>query len=569
MNDSDQEEEKKEALEERTKEALTLAGGILARDPGNPDALSGMGIALLAADRRAEAIIAFERALAHAPGRADITRRLCQALDNEARRLADAGRFDEASGILERAIDLLPGEISFYQHLAFLLCEMKKFPMALAIADQALEKAPEAAGLLDTRGLALSGLGKYKEAIASLRRAIEIAPDQVAAHINLGAALLADGAIGPALEKLEEALGMDDADAKLHNNLGLARMAGLDLDGAVSSLGLATEIDPDYAEAHYNLSMALLMKGNFAAGWEEYEWRWQCPDFPSTRRQFPYPRWAGEDLSGRCLLVWSEQGVGDEMMFANPIPAALEAGVRLVIECNPRFVPLFARSFPGALVVERSDPPDPRIAEAGAEMHTPMGSLGRFLRAGPEEFPLVPGFYLVADGDQAAACRARYDGWGEGLKIGLSWRSGNQVVGAERSASLDLWDGVLSQPGCLFVNLQYGEVEADIAAVEQRLGVKIHCDETIDPLASMDDWAAQIAAMDLVISVDNSTVQLSGALGIATWTLLSHVPEWRWQASGAESPWHPFMRLFRQPARGAWGEVFEEAAAALDRELAG
>ena len=313
----------------------------------------------------------------------------------------------------------------------------------------------------------------------------------------------------------------------------------------------------------------MLMDGEFKDGWVEYDWRWQCAEFPSTHRHFSVPTWNGGDLSGKGLLVWSEQGVGDEIMFANPIPQVLETGARLVMECNPRFQPLFARSFPDATVIVRADPPDPAINEAGLDLQIPMASLCRYFRAGRDAFPETPGFYLLADDKKAAACRKRYDKLGEGLKIGISWRSGNQTVGHERSVPLDLWDGVLGQAGCQFINLQYGDVEADIGDVQERLGVSIHRDDSIDPLASMDDWAAQMAALDLVISVDNSTVQLSGALGITTWTMLSYVPEWRWLAKGTDSPWHPLMRVFRQPTRGCWDPVFKEVADALDKELAG
>lgn len=263
------------------------------------------------------------------------------------------------------------------------------------------------------------------------------------------------------------------------------------------------------------------------------------------------------------MLIWSEQGVGDEIMFANAIPDVVAAGARLVIECNERFVPIFERSFPGAVVCARRDPANSAISAAGIDYQISMASLCLHYRRDSAAFSAAPGAYLIADEGLRDACRVRYDGWGDGLKIGLSWRSGNPVVGTERSAPIELWDGILCQPDCVLVSLQYGDVTGDIADVQNRLGIEIHVDDDIDPLASMDDWLAQVAAMDLVISVDNSTVQVSGSLGVPTWTLLSYVPEWRWLAAGSHNPWHPHMQVFRQSRLGDWAPVFNAVGARL------
>ena len=140
-------------------------------------------------------------------------------------------------------------------------------------------------------------------------------------------------------------------------------------------------------------------------------------------------------------------------------------------------------------------------------------------------------------------------------------------MGAERSAPLSEWGGILSQPGCTFISLQYGDADEGVAEAKRTHDVSVHIDDAIDPLASMDEWFAQVAAMDLVISVDNSTVQVSGALGIPTWTLLSYVPEWRWLAAGSHNPWHPCMTVFRQKQSGDWQFPIEAVAEALKAKL--
>ncbi|MEX2449661.1 MAG: hypothetical protein WD407_02285, partial [Rhodospirillales bacterium] len=146
---------------------------------------------------------------------------------------------------------------------------------------------------------------------------------------------------------------------------------------------------------------------------------------------------------------------------------------------------------------------------------------------------------------------------------GVSWRSGNEELGAARTAGLDLWRPVLATPGCAFINLQYGDVKAELDDFAGRRGIDILFDDSANPLKDMDTFAAQIAALDLVISIDNSTVHLSGALGVPTWTLLPTAPDWRWMLEREDSPWYPAMRLFRQRAAGNWTDVFTRVADSL------
>jgi hypothetical protein len=217
--------------------------------------------------------------------------------------------------------------------------------------------------------------------------------------------------------------------------------------------------------------------------------------------------------------------------------------------------------------VARSDPPAAAIAEANIDVQIPLASLCLRYRASKEAFEANRGRYLIAEPERTRELRARYDEQADGLLIGICWRSGNPVVGHERSAPLSHWDGILKRPGCRFVSLQYGDAESDIASVRDRLGVTIHRDLDVDPLTNVEDWFAQVAAMDHVISIDNSTIQVSGSLGIPTWTLLSYSPEWRFGIAGSGHDWHPSIRVFRQPAPGDWDHVFESVETALDERL--
>jgi hypothetical protein len=231
-----------------------------------------------------------------------------------------------------------------------------------------------------------------------------------------------------------------------------------------------------------------------------------------------------------------------------------------VIECEDRLIPLFRRSFPAFDFVARRTPPGPETAAPDLAAQVHLGSLPGLLRPDPMQVP-APGAYLQADPARVAALRARY-GAGDGVRVvGLSWRSGNAAEGARRSIPLAGWAPLLMRPDLRFVSLQYGDHGAEIAAAPGEILV----DPEVDPLADLDRFAAQVAAMDLVLTIDNSTAHFGGALGVPTWILLTHVPEWRWLADGDASYWYRSARLYRQPARGAWAPVIDTVSADLDR----
>lgn len=265
---------------------------------------------------------------------------------------------------------------------------------------------------------------------------------------------------------------------------------------------------------------------------------------------------------GKTILVWGEQGVGDEIMFLSLLPELLSATSHCVIECDVRLVPLFARSFPGLEIVANSMPPNSRTKSTDIDVQISMGSLGRLLRPNIQSFRPHEG-YLQADADRAKQCRKRYRGSTDTLVVGISWRSGNPKVGKSRTLPLDLWDAVLTQPGIQFVNLQYGDCREELGVYRERTGVDVYQDENVVPLRDMDGFAAQVSTMDLVISIDNSTVHMAGSLGVPVWTLLPFSPEWRWLLEREDSLWYSTMRLFRQNERGAWAAVIDRVGEEL------
>jgi tetratricopeptide (TPR) repeat protein len=555
------------AAEAKLAEIETVAMQVLAAQPENGDAHHALGLIRMRQARWPEAAGLLQSARKSDPERPEFSRNLLHALNGLAKSETGKGAYSEARAALQLALNCQPGDTDFLCRMAFVLSRMGRAHEALAAAQLAAKGAPELAEPEDKAGLAYLAMGKTGLAVKAFGRALERDPDYAAAHVNLGNARLGEGEAGEAAGHYEQAIALDPGNAQAFSNLGLARAAQHRWTEAEGALRQAVAADPEFPEAHFNLSRILLMQGNYQEGWIENEWRWKCPDFPSTWRQFPYPHWRGEPLNARTILVWGEQGIGDEIMFANPIADLLGSGAKLVLESNDRLVPIFQRSFPDALVVARSDPPDAAIAAASPDWQAPLASLCTYYRNSKISFAANRGRYLEPDPVRSAELRRRYSALGSGLNIGICWRSGNPIVGVERSAPLGLWREILTRAGCNFVSLQYGETAADTEAARIAYGADIYVDEEVNPLTNAEDWFAQVAAMDLVISVDNSTIQVSGAQGIPTFTLLSHAPEWRFGLAGDGHDWHPSLRVFRQSQPGRWEDVFERLAEAFGRLL--
>jgi hypothetical protein len=300
------------------------------------------------------------------------------------------------------------------------------------------------------------------------------------------------------------------------------------------------------------------MTGDFAAGWDAYEWRFRCD---MQERALPWPVWNGGSLTDKSLLIHAEQGVGDEILFASCVPDVAKAAQQCVFECDRRLAPLFARSFHEVVVVPRREDFQltPDDVPVRVDERISAGSLPRFFRRAESDFPARSG-YLSADAAATKTWRARLQNAGPGLKVGFSWRGGKSAnLRARRSTELAQWAPIFSTPGVRFVNLQYDD-DGEAARAQ---GAAVHDFSDLDRRNELDRLAALISALDLVISVDNSTVHLAGALGVPTWVLLPFVADWRWMLDREDSPWYSSVRLFRKRRDEGWEDLLSRVAFAL------
>ena len=553
----------------RLAEAERIYRQILAIDARQADCLHLLGMVAYQAGRHEVAIEMIRQAIA-------IDKKVPAYHSNLGTVLQAQGRLDEAAASYLRALALQPQLAEAHYNLGNALHAQEKLNDAVACYQRALALQPQLAEAHYNLGNAYQAQDKLGAAIACYERALTLQPEKVEALHNLGNALQSQDQLDDAMACFERVLALQPGYAKAHYSMGCAYHALGNLDEALARYRTARVLQPDFAQAGFSESLAQLLQGNFAEGWRNFELRWQTrnQDHDTPMRPYPQPLWTGEKLASGRLLIWGEQGIGDEIMFAGIIPDVLRMGNPCVLDCDPRLKPLFTRSFPGIEVVSghaldhgpgyaaNNDPQHNSQLDIAA--HLPSGSLPGLFRRSSAAFAATTSPYLIADPCKRERIRARYADANADRRrlVGLAWHTNNRKTGRRRSIDLSFFAPLFARTDIRWVSLQYGDHDAlqNQAAVA---GAPIFIDGSVDQLVDIDLFAAQVAAMDMVITIDNSTAHLAGALGIPTRVLLPFAPDWRWLQSRPDSPWYPTLRLFRQPKRGDWESVVQTVQSAL------
>ena len=522
--------------------------------PGYVDALSNLGGVLYDLGRLEEALPYSEKAVALNGSDAKAHRNLGLTLHA-------LGRGEAAERHLRRAVDLAPDNVDIVQRYAYLLVELNRSKEAVPHLSRITQLQPGCAGAWQLLGQCYQGLGQSSEAASCYQKALELQPDSMEATNNLGNCLAAAGERREALALFRKAIDLKPDSPIAWCNAGqMMKDLGL-AETALRCFQMALRLDPNYPAALWNRSLCLLALGRLAEGWADYDWRWEIG--PQIKpRPFSQARWAGEDLAGKTILVWMEQGLGDHILLSSMIPDLVHAGAHCVVECDERLVTLFARSFPAAEVIACADPPNQRTAGPGIDFQIPAGSLPRRLRPDLASFPQHRGF-LVPDPRSAAHWRKRVEELGEGLKVGICWRS--MMHAGKRAmyySGLHQWGGILTAPGILFVNLQYDDSGPELDEAERLFGTRIHRWDDVDLKTDQEGVAALISTLGLVISAGTAVDQMAGALGVSTWVLTREATG-VWGLGTDHCPWYPSVRAFLCGAKDPWEKVLDKLASEL------
>lgn len=531
------------ALCRRHAEALPLFERLRAAGTRDAQIENGMAICLAELGQTADAELILRASVASWPA----NKKTYLALGNL---LAQQGRFAEAEETARACLATHPNDADVHRLRANILHRMGRFEGAEAAYREALQRNPKDAATLCQLGEALIELHRLDEAEVELQRALSISPTDAGALTALGRVLELRGALPAALDLHNRALSNDPRNDNALVNRGATKRFAGDFEGALSDYDAALEIRPNHPPAMASRALTLLTLGRLSEAWPHYRARIKAQagaiDLAGDKP------WDGTPITGKKILAWTEYGLGDEILFASFIPEILREAAHCTLICAPRLVTLFSRSFPGLAVL-----PAGTLPTGDYDVRLPLTDLAQVLRPALGAFPRHDG-YLKVDAARADALRARYRK-ADAPIVGISWRSAAGPTGRFKSTELAQWSGILKTPNISFVSLQYGDCGTEVSDAIARSGTSITIDPNIDPSADLDDFAAQVAAMDLIISVSNTTVHLAGALGRPAWVLTPTGPgmHWYWLQSGSETPWYPSLRLFRQTTPMDWSAPLE------------
>jgi tetratricopeptide (TPR) repeat protein len=538
----------------RPDEALASYDRAIALKPDYADALNNRGNALYQLKRPDEALASYDRAIALKPDYAD-------AFNNRGNALHELKRPDQALASYDRAIALKPDHADAFNNRGITLQQLKRLDEALASYDRAIAFKLDYADAFNNRGDALRELNRLDKALASYDRAIALEPDYADAFHNRGNALRELKRLDEARASYDRAIALKPDHADAFNNRGIALQQMKRLGEALASYDRAIALKPDYADALKNRGMARLLEGHYRTGWVDYEWRQETKNTLSKRSMINARTWYGEDLTGRRIAIYAEQGLGDVIQFARYLPLLVQRGAKVTFLATAELIRLL-RPLKSEVNVVSSIQHGESFDFQCALMSLPL-RFGTELSSIPNAVP-----YLRAEKDLVAQWKRRL---GEhGFKIGIAWQVGiawqgksDGVSGRGRSFPLAELVPLSHLPGVRLISLQKNHGLDQLASLPPSAKVEILGDEFDSGQDAFIDTAAVMANLDLIITADTSIAHLAGALGRPTWVALKYVPDWRWLLDREDSPWYPTIQLFRQKTGGDWKFVFSR----IEREL--
>ncbi len=467
--------------------------------------------------------------------------------------LFNNGDYRGAASLLEKAVFHDPDLFETRHLLGVTYGCLNDFDLAAIQLREAVRISPSSASAHLLLGKACNRLGVHQEAISHLRKALELDPGSISTVCTLASTLAPAGYAAESINLLKRFAALGATDPLWHFTMA-AFSQSESPQTALLHYREALRLKPEYHEAGLNYAILLLSLGMFEMGWREYEHR--IPRLNLNPELNLIPRWHGEPLMGKTILVVTEQGFGDNIQFIRYAGLLKEQEATVYVLCpnNLQIRPLMDRAagVDGTIIPHE---PIPHL-----DWYVPLLSLPWIFGTTLENIPVAP-VYIMPDADEIARWRERVGPY-KGLKVGIVW-AGNRALDADKNRSIPFqeFSALLKVTGITFFTLQIGPDA--LAPEDARASVAPIIDLT-SHIHDFGDTAAFIANLDLVVSVDTATAHLAGALGKSVWTLLYHPPEWRWMRDREDSPWYPSMRLFRQDDRREWWPVIER----VQRELA-
>lgn len=475
------------------------------------------------------------------------------------------------------------------------LYKAKNHTACLELLDQ---NAAEFAGnetFFKIKGLALSELNEHNHAVQCFIEAIKINPLDPLPYVNIGNSLAKNLQFEEAEKYFNLALSVDEAYMEAIVGLGVSAFQRMDYPACEQHFKRALELKPDQVivmtnlgncysvQGRYDEALTLLNKaiardkgnslartnrgliklgrGNFESAWEDYEYRWDSGNFMANRFQ-ELPRWTGPSGKAQNVLIWAEQGIGDEIMFASIFNELKALPEKFFVECDPRLYQIFTGSFPHLEFI-----PKGLIKNiTPIQSQIPLASLGGIFRKSKKNFPREKGGFLkptgkpLAEQTQAALDKLPRP-W-----IGVSWESYalTQNFRGRKSITATEFSRLTHQLKGSLINLQFPNPHRHEKPAEQQIPDGVITLPELNLKNDMEGLTTLITQLDHVITIGNSVAHLCGAFGKPTMVLLPSVPDWRWEHSGSQSIWYESLTLNRNARADGWEALLDKIATELN-----
>jgi len=348
----------------------------------------------------------------------------------------------------------------------------------------------------------------------------------------------------------------------IQNNIGALYFEFNKVKSAISYFKKISHSDGNY-KTLLNLAYAYIADNQFKEGWEKYEYRWKVD--PGDKVVWPLkdkPLWDGKRASG--VLLWREQGIGDDIIFLGLVPEAYEkAGKDMTVLIDPRLVTMCERSMPG---IEFLPAVKGSVQEDRFDCHLPMGSLPRLFRSSEDDFSKTRESYLKADMERVEVLRKELGVEGKKV-IGISWKSFKSLNTTKKSMDLEQFGRMFDGLDIVLLNLQYGDVNEEIRAFTKGTGIEVLQCSSVNLKEDLDGLGALIALCDLVVSTSNVTIHMAGAMGKEAWVLLPFAANFWWLIERTDSLWYPTVKLYRQKSLQDWSEILKVVRSDLDQRF--
>ena len=432
--------------------------------------------------------------------------------------------------------------------LAILHQKNRKDELAVNFYQRALKFKPDSAFIHNNMGTALLNLGFNLKAKKSFEKALNFNSKNPQANKNLAISLDAEGDFDKSVVYFKKSIKYKKTDPEAYYGLAIALLRIKKIKEAILYFKETISQDPSHFRAGLALCWAFFYKGDLIKTWAHYNNRWKVKPGNSTVWPFDKDRiWKGE--VGGELVLWREQGIGDDILFLGLVPEARKKVSKLSVYVDPRLVSLCERSM---LDIEFI-PSEEKLKEKHFDYHLPMGSLPLHLRNTEKDFSKTVNGYLKADRKRVEVLREELGVKGKRV-VGISWKSFKSLTQNVKSMHLKDLANLFKDLDITLVNLQYGDVDEEIREFTRSTGINILQCSSVDNRDDLDGLAALIELCDLVVSTSNVTIHLAGALGKETWVLLPFVSASWWLLDREDSVWYPSIRLYRQSSFRSWAD---------------